>query len=136
MDDQKNFKNKDITDIFEGFSSNIRRNLLRIRDIIYEEALSNSCVDELEESLKWGQPSYVSKNKAGTPIRLGLEKKSPGTFGLYVNCSTNLIETVRHMYGDKLTYDGNRGVLLVENDPLPEEELRHIINLALTYHRR
>lgn len=134
MDDQKNLRNKHVEGLFNNFPGDIGKSLLHIRAMIYEEAHANPSVDQLEESLKWGQPSYVSKNKAGTPIRLGVEKKSPGTFGLYVNCSTSLIETVKHIYGDKLTYDGNRGILFHENDTLPEETLRHVINLAMTYH--
>lgn len=134
MVNQKNFKNKNIAELFSDYSGDVAKGLLHLRTMIYEEAQANPNIDALEESLKWGQPSYVSKNRAGTPIRLGVEKKSPGTFGLYVNCSTNLIETVKHIYGDKFTYDGNRGILFHQKDALPEDALRHIINLALAYH--
>ena len=105
-----------------------------IKTLIFEEAEKNPLVGEIEESLKWGQPSFVAKNKSGTPIRLGSEKKTPGKYGLYVNCSTSLIEQVRHIYGDKFTYDGNRALLFDDQDDIPEEALRHVINMALTYH--
>ncbi len=134
MVNQKISKNENIIDTYNHYPNVIGEKLLRIRAIIYEEAERNSAVGQIEESLKWGQPSYVGNNRSGTPIRLGMEKKSLDTFGLYVNCSTNLIETIRHIYGDSFKYDGNRGILFKVGDEIPDDALRHMISLALTYH--
>ncbi len=134
MANQKLLENNINTDIYDKYPKVIHEKLLQIRELIYEEADNNPEVNEIEESLKWGQPSFASKNKSGTPIRLGVESKSPDTYGLYVHCGTNLIESVRHIYGDQFTYDKNRGILFNQNDELPEETLRHVICMALTYH--
>ena len=130
----RKFKNDDLIIAFDRFPVEMREKLLRLREIIIEEAIANPKVDEIEESLKWGQPSYVPINGSGSPIRLGIEKKSPGKFGLYVNCSTNLIETFKHIYPDHFNYSGNRSVLFTTKSHFSENELRHIINIALTYH--
>ncbi|MBL4602389.1 MAG: DUF1801 domain-containing protein [Emcibacteraceae bacterium] len=130
----KNLNNDNLIAVFDRFPVEMREKLLKLREIIIEEAIANTKVGEIEESLKWGQPSYVPLNGSGSPIRLGVEKKSPGKFGLYVSCNTNLIETFKHIYPDQFNYSGNRAVLFSAGSHLPENELRHIINIALTYH--
>lgn len=134
MENLQTLKNDLIKDTYDKFPNVIGKKLLAIRALIYAIGEDNSKIGVIEESLKWGQPSYAAENKSGTPIRLGVEKKSPGTFGLYVNCSTSLIETVKHIYSSELEYDGNRGILFNQDDDLPHDILRHVIELALTYH--
>ncbi len=136
MVDQKRSKNNVILNTYGNISNVLLKKLLRLRALIYDVADAHPDVGNMEESLKWGQPSYVAEDKTGTPIRLGMEKKAPGTIGLYVNCSTTLIETIKHIYGDKLRYDGNRGILFDIADEIPEDIMRHAIELALTYHIR
>ncbi|MDG1996209.1 MAG: DUF1801 domain-containing protein [Emcibacteraceae bacterium] len=130
---QKSINNL-IVEVYGNKPNVILENLLYLRTLIYEQAETISEVGKIQEELKWGQPSYSSKNKAGTPIRLGTEKKRPEFYGLYVNCSTSLIEDIKHIYGNLFKYDGNRAVLFYENDILPIKELRQVINMALTYY--
>lgn len=86
--------------------------------------------------LKWGQPSYLtSVSKGGTTIRIGPAKGEPGRVALYVHCQTHLIDRFRERYGDTLSFEGKRAILLDVEAPLPVEPLRHCIALALTYHR-
>lgn len=89
----------------------------------------------LQEVLRWGMPSYLpTRARTGTTVRLGVEKKTPEHCGLYVPCSTTLIAEFRSLYGDELLCDGNRALLFSPNAKLPQKELRHCIELALTYH--
>lgn len=128
------FQNDDVKYVFGGFKSSAREKLLTIRDMIFQQADKNKKIGPIEESLKWGQPSYVPISKCGSPIRLGIEKNTSDKIGLYVHCGTNLIETFKHIYPDEFNYRGNRGVLFDHSDGLPLEPLRHIISIALTYH--
>ncbi len=54
---------------------------------------------------------------------------------MYFHCQNNLVETFRELYPD-LNHSCNRAILLDAKDKLPEEELRHCVGLALTYHLR
>lgn len=131
---QKKYASKLFNSIVDHYPVELNDKLLYLKSLIYGQADLNPKVGEIEESLKWGQLSYVSKNRSGTPIRLGIEKKMPGYFGLYVNCSTTVINDVKHIYGDKFQYDGNRGLMLKVDEQLPELEIRHIIDIILCYH--
>ena len=91
-------------------------------------------VGALEETLKWGQPSYLTpETKSGSTIRIDQVKPEPGQYAVYFHCQTNLVETFRELYPE-LRYGGNRAILLGSEDKLPEAALRHCVALALTYH--
>jgi hypothetical protein len=105
-----------------------------LRSLIYNQADLIPEIGEIQETLKWGQPSYNGSKGKGTPIRLGIEKKTIRFYGLYVNCCTKLIEDVKHIYGDTFLYSGNRSILFDDMDKLPEAKLAHVIDMALTYH--
>ena len=104
---------------------------LRLRELIYETA-RDAGSDPVEETLKWGQPSF-SNGKSGTPLRLGYQADAVNPVRLYVHCSTDLIDQCRSRF-DNLTYEKNRAICLSDADPLPEGPLRACIALALTYH--
>ncbi len=107
-----------------------------LRELIFDTASKLCNVGPLEETLKWGQPSYLTKqSKSGTTIRIDQDRSKPIQYGMYVHCQTSLLATYREYYSDILRFDGNRYIEFdVENDP-PEEAMRHCIQLALTYHR-
>jgi hypothetical protein len=46
---------------------------------------------------------------------------------------TNLVERFRELYGGALRFAGNRSIVLDVRAPLPTEELRHCVAMALTY---
>lgn len=105
----------------------------RVRTLIYEVA-EETCSAPVEESLKWGQPSF-SNGKVGTPLRLGHVPDNPLPLRIYVHCATNLIDQCRTRLSD-LTYEKNRAICLSDTAPLPEIELKACIALALSYHLR
>ena len=56
---------------FEAYPPNIRRKLLALRALILKTAASTQSVGELEETLKWGEPAYLtSESKIGSTIRI------------------------------------------------------------------
>ena len=122
----------DVAQVFDTFPQPHADLLLRIRTLIFEVAAQADI--ELVETLKWSEPAYLPKKaRVGTTVRLGIKPKMPQYIGLFVNCQTSLIETFRTLFAE-LTFEGNRGVLLSVDEPLPEDALRMMIEAALTYH--
>ncbi|MHA7899467.1 MAG: DUF1801 domain-containing protein [Henriciella sp.] len=125
-----------VADALAACPSAGRSHVWAIRDLIYHTAGKTTGVGEIEETLKWGEPAYLThRPKSGTTIRLGWT--ADGTRArLFVPCQTTLIETWRERYGDTLTLVGDREVSLPTDQPLPRAELQHCIAMALTYHSR
>ena len=122
--------------VFNAYPKPLRTRLLRLRRLIFETAKATEGVGALQETLKWGQPSYLTpETKSGSTIRIDQEKKVAGQYAVYFHCQTDLVETFRELYPE-LRYGGNRSILLRVEDKLPEAELRHCVALALTYHLR
>ena len=113
----------------------VARRLKRLRALIFETAAATDGVGAIEETLKWGEPSYLTpETKSGTTVRIN-RTKADGGYALYVNCQTDLIATFRERY-PQLAYDGKRAIVFAADVAPDEDALRHAIALALTYHRR
>ena len=128
------FNNEKIKTIFDSFDPNIRKKLLQIRELIFTTAADIDFVEEVTETLKWGEPSYVPlKQKVGSPIRLN-QLKDKNQFALYFNCQSNLVPTFKQIYPKTFNYGDNRSIIFDIKDKIPVTELSHCISLALTYH--
>jgi hypothetical protein len=66
-----NFDRMDVAEVFEAVPHGPRSRLLRLRALIFDTATRLPEVGELEETLKWGEPSYLTKNKSGTTLAPG-----------------------------------------------------------------
>ena len=109
--------------------------LFEIRNVILAAAEATQ-TGPLTETLKWGQPAYLTEaTKSGTTIRLGLAKGDPQSVALFVHCQSSLVERWRSVFSDALTFEGNRAVIVPVDGPLPEAALHQIAAAALTYHR-
>ncbi len=108
---------------------------MRLRRMVYAVASSTDGVGEIAETLKWGQPSYLTPSGSGTTVRIDRVKDDPSKVAVFVHCQTHLIDTFREMQPG-LDYDGNRAIRFSATAPLPEAPLRHFLALALTYHAR
>lgn len=107
-----------------------------IRAMIYDIAAARADIGQITETLKWGQPAYLTeKPRSGTTIRLGWDE-SGETVSVFVHCQTSLVESWRARYDDTLTFVGNREIRLLTAAPLPRKPLAHCIAMALTYHSR
>jgi len=133
----KQFKDAKVAAVFENYPKKVRTRLMFLRKLIFDIAHKTEGVGELEETLKWGQPSYLtSQSGSGTTIRLDQLAALKGKYEICVHCQTTLVGPFRKQYGDDFTYDANRGLVLDAEDDVPVEELSHFIYLALTYHLR
>lgn len=66
--------NPAVAEKFDQYPDHIREKILLLRKLILETASSMENV-AVEETLKWGEPSYVTKT--GSTIRIDWKKKSP-----------------------------------------------------------
>jgi hypothetical protein len=57
--------------VFKAYPAPIRSKLLALRRLIFDTAKATRGVGALEETLKWGQPSYLTtETKSGSTIRI------------------------------------------------------------------
>jgi Domain of unknown function (DU1801) len=121
--------------VFSAYPKPVKAKLLALRRLIFDTAGNTEGVGVLEETLKWGQPSYLTpETKSGSTIRIDRLKSSANQYAVYFHCQTDLVETFRNLYPTELSYGGNRSIILNAEDAIPEPELRHCVALALTYH--
>lgn len=121
---------------FASFPASVRDRLLRVRGLILDTAAGTEGVGEIEETLKWGEPAYLTaRSGSGSTIRLARDKESPSA-AVHFICHTNLVDEFRRLYPDALRYAGNRSIVLDGDESTDEAALRHCIALALTYHAR
>ncbi|MGJ8693480.1 MAG: DUF1801 domain-containing protein [Thalassotalea sp.] len=115
---------------FESYPQTAVSQLYVIRELIYKVA--EQCeIDDLTETLKWGEPSYITK--CGSTIRFDWKAKAPAQYCLYFNCRTTLVATFKEVYGDIFTYDGNRAIIFTLGADVPMPALAHCISMALCY---
>lgn len=132
----KPFESVTVAQAFDAYPPAMRRKLLALRELIFKTAASTEGVGKLEETLKWGEPAYVtSRSRSGSTIRINRVKKSQSTYAIYFNCQTNLVETFRTLFPTDFKFEGNRAIVFGESDPVPTDALRFCIAAALTYHR-
>jgi len=124
-----------VAQIFSGYAASVRPKLLKLRELIFLTAKHIPGVGALEETLKWGQPSYLTtETKSGSTIRLDGICAKAGTYALYFHCQTTLVETFKEKFGPTFRYEGNRGLIFSASDKFPEADVSECIALALTYH--
>ena len=132
MKKQKIFATPEITEKFASYPSKLRSNLLSLRELIFDVASKTKEVGELEEALRWGEPSYLTtESNSGSMIRIN-KSKFEGQYAMYFHCQTSLVDTFREIYPE-LTYRGNRAIVFNENEKIPVDKIKHCISLALTY---
>ncbi len=130
------FKNPEVESTFDSYPGKVREKLLYIRERIFQLAEESDEIGEIEETLKWENPSYLTYGpKSGTTIRLSELRSDGERYAVFVHCQTSLVSEFKEMY-PKLTYDGNRSIIFDINHEMPLETIEHFIYLALTYHYR
>ena len=108
--------------VFAGWPDDARAVLTRARALIFEQA-GIAEVGPLTETLKWGQPAYLT-------VRLGMHGGQPAVF---FNCNTTLVEGFRADFPEAFDFDGKRALLL--DDASDPAALAICLARALTYHR-
>ena len=128
--------NEEVAAVFNLYPGRIKSKLLYIRQLIYETAASIEDVGELEETLKWGEPSYLtSKSKSGSTIRIAWKESNKEQYSIFFKCTANLVPAFKEKFPQKFKFGENRSIDFNLDDDVPVKELKQCIALALTYHR-
>lgn len=127
------FQTPKVKAAYDAFGQKQRVIALILRELVFEVAMDTPQAGEVEETLKWGQPSFITpKTKSGSTLRIGVTKS--GDTGLYAHCGTSIISDYAATFPGDDRIDGNRGVLFSTADDIAKDRLRHLIRHGLTYH--
>jgi hypothetical protein len=127
------FADPDVKAAIDRFLAPERGGLMALRELIFATAIETPEAGTIEETLKWGQPSYLTPvTKSGSTVRLGVPKT--GGLAMYTHCQTTLISDFKTLFPEDFTFDGNRGVIFESGQTTFDNRLRFLIKSALTYH--
>jgi len=126
------FNNLEVKKVFNTYPNNIRVKMMHLRQLVLDTAAEIDGVKSIEETLKWGEPSYITKH--GSTVRMDWKKSKPDQYAMYFHCKTKLVDTFKELYKGQLKFESNRAIVFNINDKIPVNELKHCISLSLTYH--
>ena len=132
----KSFGDEAVAAVFAGYPAGLRRKLIALRELIFKVAGATEGVGRLTETLKWGQPSYLTiESGSGSTVRIDRLKKGDG-YAVYFHCQSGLVDQFRRIYPKTFRYQGERAILFDKSEHVPTRALGHCIGLALTHHAR
>ena len=132
----RRFSSSDVASVFKAYPPVLRARLVALRALVFDTADKTAGVGRLTETLKWGQPSYLTEETgSGTTVRID-RLKAGGGYAVYFHCQSGLVGQFRELYPDTFKYQGKRAIVFDAKDRLPTRELRHCLALALTHHAR
>ncbi len=73
-------ENSEVAEVFRHYPQRMRQKLLLLRQLVLDTASETEGVGVVEETLKWGEPSYVSKG--GSTVRMSWKEKNPHQYAL------------------------------------------------------
>ncbi|WP_424276265.1 DUF1801 domain-containing protein, partial [Eudoraea sp.] len=132
----KNFElktNPEVELVFANYPEEVRKKMIGLRELILETAKELEGVTSLEETLKWGEPSYLTKH--GSTLRMDWKAKTPNQYAMYFKCTSRLVETFRVVFENTFGFEGNRAIIFQMDDQIPKNELKECIKATLTYHK-
>jgi hypothetical protein len=131
----KRFISPDVASVFAQYPPAVSRKMLALRQLIFDVAAATPGVGKLHETLKWGEPAYLTADTgSGSTIRIDWKARQPDRYAIYFNCRTTLVETFRTLFPDDLRFEGQRAIVFGIEDRLPARALELCVAAALTYH--
>lgn len=125
----------DVSSVIGSYPSAARVGIRALRSLILQTAARTAGVGPLHETLKWGEPAYLtSVSGSGSTIRIAWKPSTPDQYAMLFNCKTTLIDTFRTHFPDTFVFDGNRAIVFHSGDEIPREALVSCIATALLYH--
>lgn len=118
---------------FNSYPTYVKPKLNYLRELILEVASEDDLIHEIEETLKWGEPSYLVKK--GSTLRINWSPKKPEQYAIYFKCTSKLVTTFKEVYGNLFKYENTRAILFNFDDTIPNNELKQCIRVTLNYHR-
>ncbi|MEM8750618.1 MAG: DUF1801 domain-containing protein [Pseudomonadota bacterium] len=125
-----------ISEAINRWDTETRTHFKEVRKRIFAVADQHAQIGSIEETLKWGEPSYLTvRPKSGSTLRVSTNRED-GRLTLFVNCQTDLIDQIKTRYPDAFDYHGKRSVVFKSTSGSDADALDHVIALVLTYHSR
>ena len=124
---------------YDAYNKDDRKVLLAVRDMIYATASTDERIGTLTETLKWGEPAYLTEaTGAGSTLRLGYSKLVQGP-AMFVSCSTPLLRHLKSLDTEgTLDYFGLRDIAIPQSGevwtPQQKKMLQTCILETFTYH--
>lgn len=94
--------NPDIKAKLDSYPKDVQQQLEQVRKLILMVAAENK-LGEVEETLKWGEASYLVKG--GSAIRIDWKPKDPHAIKVFFHCQTRLIKTLKEIYRTEFVYE-------------------------------
>lgn len=125
--------NPEVDKIFESYPKEVKKQMKALRKLVHDTAQKTNHITKVEETLKWGEPSFVTKQ--GSTLRMDWKAKTPDQYAMYFQCSSRLVETFKLVFGDAFTYEGKRAIVFKLDQDIPTEALAACIKATLSYHK-
>ena len=113
----KPISNPEVAQKFSTYPPHIQPLMLRLRQLVLEVVETLDSAGPLEETLKWGEPSYILKK--GSTLRMDWKSKSPHQYALYFQCTSRLVETFRLLFKNTFNFEGKRAIIFNWNSSFP-----------------
>lgn len=122
-----------VEEVFKTYPREVKQQMLHLREMVLKTASETEGLEKLEETLKWGEPSYVTKH--GSTLRMDWKVKTPEQYAMYFKCTSKLVPRFKTIFKDKFSYEKNRAILFKLDEEIHEAELKQCVKMALTYHK-
>jgi hypothetical protein len=119
--------------VLANYPDFVRDKMKRLRELVIQTAEEITEITYLEETLKWGEPSFITKH--GSTLRMDWKEKTPDQYAMYFKCTSRLVDTFRLVFHHKFQYEGNRAIVFQLDQKIPVAELKDCIKACLTYHK-
>ena len=77
------FTSSIVEEKFNSYPDDMRKKLLALRALVYEVANNEESIENIEETLKWNEPSFITQY--GSPLRVNWKKSKPYQYSMYFN---------------------------------------------------
>lgn len=119
--------------IFASYPDLVKPKMDALRQLVRDTAYELAEVSYLTETLKWGEPSFVTKH--GSTLRMDWKEKTPHQYAMYFQCSSRLVPTFKTVFPDTFQFEGKRAIVFTVEGAVPIVELKACIKAALLYHK-
>ncbi len=116
-----------------SYPERVRPKMEYLRELVLQTAKEMPEINELEETLRWGEPSFITE--IGSTLRMDWKEKTPDQYQMYFKCTSRLVETFKQVFGDLFEYEKHRAIVFKLDDEIPVAELKKCIAATLKYHR-
>jgi hypothetical protein len=96
-------------EVFKNYPKSVQTQMYQLRELVLSTAREIEGLDKLEETLKWGEPSYLTKH--GSTVRMDWKEKKPDQYAMYFKCTSKLVPTFKELYPDVFTFEGDRAII-------------------------